>query len=298
MASKPAAFTVFVCVAIAGVATLSAQQSPRSGRAFDVASVKRFVPSPDRRQTGAISIMPGGRFTAPSATLRALITVAYGVLDIQIADDGDRLPGERYEIEARTRPDVTADEARAMLRSLLTDRFGLIARRETRELPVYVLTMARADRRLGSQMRPTQAECRPPQGPPNVKAPPPPPPPAPGGDDNRGLVLNGGSTRCLSLRMTTTYGDHWSFREVTMPILVERFVTMLGRPVVDRTQLEGPFDVDLTYSADNPVVDTSGAPNAPSFTTAVREQLGLRLESTRERVEVLVIDAVAPPSEN
>ena len=83
-----------------------------------------------------------------------------------------------------------------------------------------------------------------------------------------------------------------------MTQFAERLVGSFDRPVLDRTGLDGSFDIDLTYSADNPVVDTSNAPNAPSLITALREQLGLRLESTKAPVEVLVIDHVELPTPN
>jgi len=72
----------------------------------------------------------------------------------------------------------------------------------------------------------------------------------------------------------------------------------LGRPVLDRTGLDGSFDVDVTFTPDNPTVDSTDAPNAPSLMTAIREQLGLRLESTRAPVDVLVVDRVQPPTQN
>ncbi len=297
--SAASGLLVLATVFAAAAAVAQERQTPSGTAAFDVASVKRFDPAPGQRPSDSISIMPGGRVTAPGAALRELVRTAYGMLDVQLVDSGRLLSNQRYEIEARTRPDVTAADARAMLRALLAERFGLRAHQETRELAVYALTVARADRRLGDGLRPSGPECAPIKGPPNVPAPPPPPPPAPGAAVGRGLpLLGGGSARCISVRMSSTSGDHWSYREVTMPTLVERFVAMLGRPVIDRTRLDGAFDIDLTYSSDNPVVDASGAPNAPSFVTAVREQLGLRLDADRTPVEVLVIDAIAPPTEN
>jgi uncharacterized protein (TIGR03435 family) len=293
------ALRLIILVAILAGVSAGAQEpnSAASAMAFDVSSVKRFQAAQGRFASDAVRLMPGGRFTAAGATLPTLIATAYGVLEIQVVANGLIDADARYEIDARTKSDVTAGEARAMLRTLLSDRFALRAHRETRELPVYVLTVARADRRLGAQFRPSAAECAPIQGPPNVPAPPPPPPP-PGETTVRGLVLNGGSFKCLSVRMSTTNGEHWSYRDLTMPVLVQRFVSQLGRPVVDRTNLEGPFDLDLTYASDNPVVDASGAPNAPSFATAVREQLGLRLEPDRAPVDVIVIDRIGPPTEN
>ena len=263
--------------------------------AFDVVSVKTFVADGNRRVGGEISVLPGGRFSAPSATLRGLITAAYGVLDIQVVDSGKLLGNGRFEIEGRTRPDVTIADARSMLQSVLEERFGLVTHRETRELPVYVMTLARDDRTPGPGLRPSGPECALPKGPAGL----PPPPPPPGGPIvGRVLALNGFASRCGSLFFDSTAGAHWSLRETTLQLVAERLIAFLGRPVLDRTGLTGNFDVDLSYTPDNPTIDASNAPNAPSLTTAIREQLGLRLEPSKAPVEVLVIDRVKPPTEN
>ena len=279
-------------LATAGAANLLTQsRSP----AFDVVSVKRFQADAGRPVRGDISVLPGGRFSAPSATLRGLITAAYGLLDIQLVDAGRQLGDNRFEIEGRTKPDVTIDEARAMVRSLLTERFALVAHSETRELPVYVMTMAREDRKPGPQLVPSGPECALPKGPNGM----PPPPPPPGGPTiGRVLALNGFASRCGSLFFNSTSGGHWSLRETTLARVADRLIDYLGRPVIDRTGLSGNFDVDVTYTPDNPVVDASNAPNAPSLMTALREQLGLKIEPSKAPVEVLVIDRVRQPTEN
>jgi uncharacterized protein (TIGR03435 family) len=281
-----------ICVLLAIVGSAVFTQSP----VFDVVSVKHFKADAGRPVRGDISVLPGGRFSAPSATLRGLITAAYGLLDIQLVDPDRLLSDNRFEIDGRTRADVTIDDARAMVRALLAERFGLVAHRETRELPVYVLTMAREDRRPGPQLVPSGSECALPKGPNGL--PPPPPPPAGGPLVGRVLALNGSASRCGSLFFNSTNGGHWSLRETTLPRVAERLIEHLGRPVIDRTGLNGNFDVDLTYTPDNPVVDASNAPNAPSLMTALREQLGLKLESSRAPVDVLVIDRAQQPTEN
>ena len=284
--------TLCAALAIAGAAAVFTQS--RSA-AFDVVSVKRFQADAGRPVRGDISVLPGGRFTAPSSTLRGLITAAYGLLDIQVVDAGRLLGDNRFEIEGRTKPDVTIDEARAMVRSLLTERFALAVHRETRELPVYVMTMARDDRRPGPQLVPSGPECALPKGPSGL----PPPPPPPGGPlVGRVLALNGSASRCGSLFFNSTSGGHWSLRETTLARVAERLIDYLGRPVIDRTGLSGNFDVDVTYTPDNPAVDASNAPNAPSLMTALREQLGLRIEPSKAPVEVLIIDSVRQPTEN
>ena len=273
---------------ITSLATAGAQRPA----AFDVVSVKRYQPEAGGRVDDAISVFPGGRLSAPGATLQGLITTAYGLLDIQVVDSGRVLGSDRYQIDGRTSPDVSLADARALLRTLLTERFGLVMHRESRELAVYVITV---DRKPGPQLRPSGPECAMPKGP--NGAPPPPPPPG-GPTAGRILSLNGYASRCGSLFFNSTNGGHWSLREMTMARFAERLVGSVGRPVLDRTGLDGAFDIDLTYTPDNPVVDTSNAPNAPSLITALREQLGLRLESTRAPVEVLVVDSVQKPSEN
>ena len=273
---------------LTSLADAGAQRPP----AFDVVSVKRYQPDASGRVDDAISIFPGGRLSAPGATLQGLITTAYGLLDIQVVDSGRMLGSERYQVDGRTNPDVSMADARAMLRTLLTERFALVTHRETRELPVYVMTI---DRKPGPQLRPSGPECAMPKGP--GGAPPPPPPPG-GPSVGRVLSLNGYASRCGSLFFNSTNGGHWSLREMTIARFTERLVGFVGRPVLDRTGLTGTFDIDVTYTPDNPVVDTSNAPNAPSLITALREQLGLRLESMRAPVEVLVIDRVEQPTEN
>ena len=264
--------------------------------AFDVASVKRFAREPEQGPGGSISILPGGRFSAPAATLRGLIAAAYGLLNIQVVDSARLLWDERFELEGRTSPDVTVAEVRAMLRTLLAERFGLVAHAETRELPVYVMTLTKA-RTPGPQLRAAGPECALPRGPQGV--PPPPPPPAGPPAIGRPLPITATiPSRCLLIAFNTTSGRHWSLREITMAGLAQRLIEPLGRPVLDHTGLSGAFDVDLTYTSDNPTVDASNAPNAPSLVTALREQLGLRLESTRAPVRVLVIDGVRQPAEN
>ena len=285
--------TLCAALAFAGAADTFTQSRLAT---FDVVSVKTYREDPSRRLSGAISILPGGRFSAPSATLRTLITTAYGLLDIQVIDSGRVLGTNRFEIEGRTRPDVSVEDALAMMRSLLADRFGLVTHRETRELQVYVMSLSGVA--PGPQLRSSSRECAPFKGPSGVP-PPPPPPGLPQGETvGRVLALNGGASRCGSLFFNSTAGAHWSLRETTTARLADRLTESLGRPVLNRTGIDGTIDVDLTYLPDNPLVDAPDAPNAPSLMAALREQLGLRLDSTKAPVEVLVVDSVRQPTEN
>lgn len=98
----------------------------------------------------------------------------------------------------------------------------------------------------------------------------------------------------LFITMATT--SHMTMRELTMATFAGRLTDRLGRIVLDRTGLTGFFDIDLTYTSESQALSSTG--ETPTIMTAVREQLGLRLEAMREPVDVLVVDRVEPPTEN
>ena len=154
-----------------------------------------------------------------------------------------------------------------MLQSLLEDRFKLIVRRETRELPVYELTVAKG----GAKLRAGACNTRDPNSPPSRQRP----------SDCGFSVMDNNTIKATQIDM-------------------ERFIPMLTfwvrRTVLDRTGFKGTFDVDLKWNPDEATA-TPTADTAPSIFTAIQE-LGLKLESARGPVEVLVIDSVQRPSEN
>jgi uncharacterized protein (TIGR03435 family) len=291
---------------LAGAAALAAQApSPRADSgAFDVASVKRTAPGARRdilamaAGAGQVSLRPGGRLAAPMVTLRDLVRAAYGVDDLQVVGGPAWVSADRFDVEATTRPDVTTDDARIMLRGLLRDRFSLGARIETRELSVSVLELARSDRRLGPQLRRAGPDCAPPAPPAHLPGMPPPPPPPPGGG-GRSLLIMTTPFRCPAIVAPW----HMSLRAATMSQFTYRLTVFLGRLVTDRTGLTGEYDLDLTYMPDpgipTPVVNGNAITiDAPALPTAMRDQLGLKLETSRAPVQVVVIDRAEPPTEN
>jgi uncharacterized protein (TIGR03435 family) len=294
-------------LAVAAVLTAADVDGQRPGAdtadaAFDVASIKRT--QPNTRPTsmgvppGQIAVRPGGRLAAPSVTVRDLVRVAYDVAAVQVTGGPAWAVQDRFDIEATTRGDVTADEARGMLRRLLRDRFRLEAHDDTRELSVTRLETVREDRRLGPELRRSGAECAPVTPPPFLAALPPPPPPPPSGP-RATLMLSMTPFRCPTMTIT----GHLSMRGVTMALFAGRLGAMLEGMVVDRTGLDGDFDLDLTYAPDpgtspptvNGVAITIDAPSLPS---ALREQLGLKLESARVPMPVVIVDRVEAPTEN
>src|SRR5262249_33676448 len=152
----------------------------------------------------------------------------------------------------------------AMVQTLLVDRFKLRTHRETRDLPVYALVMARGDRRLGPKMQSAAVDCA------ALAAarsrgenPPLPPPvggrPACGAPPNPGRLMVGG---------------------YAIPDFARNLAGFAGRPIVDRTGLTGAYDFELLWTPDEPppagiALPAWYDPNGPSLVTAVQEQLGL-----------------------
>ena len=238
---------------------------------FEVASVRPHRAADD--VMFALEFHDGGRFTVVG-TLRMLIRTAYRLQESQLAGASGWMNDDRFDIDARGAADATPDEMRLMLRALLTERFALVLRREGREMPLYALRMADAPR--GSRARLTKAAE-------NCAAPP------------------------CSVRFAPGV---LSARGVTMPMLASELSMWVDRIVSDRTGVEGTFDVDLEWAPDriphapafhatpDPPVAPRLDPNAPSIFTAVREQLGLRLDPERGAAEVFVIDRAERPAEN
>jgi uncharacterized protein (TIGR03435 family) len=269
----------------------SPQLAGRAARpAFDVASVK---PNKSGRIAGGAALLPGGRFTATNVPLRQLVRVAYGLLDPQIAGGPNWVDSDRFDVTAAAGSDAAPAQVRLMLQQLLADRFALTGHRDTRELPIYALAMARNDRRLGPQLRPSQVDCAAagslaPQAP-QVS-------PQPG-------------DRLTCDRFDGAAAPRFTAGGVTMAQLAVKLSPLVNRVVADRTGLSGRFDFELQWTPDGLPQRAPGTPsdqplrvnghevdpNGPSIFTALREQLGLALDSRNGPVDVLVIDGASPP---
>jgi uncharacterized protein (TIGR03435 family) len=281
-------------MAVPRATSLRAQaQVPERPPSFEVASVKENR-SGDLRSP--IRTEPGGRFTATNVLLKFLIAEAFMGpqpvhLSSRIVGGPDWINSTRFDIiakastEFRSSPEGPPNELFLMLRSLLEDRFKVRTHRETRELPVYELVVARADGKLGPQLRQSTANC---DGPPPPRQPNEPPPC--GAMRGPARVMAGGIPMRRFAEMLT------AIMAVGTPASAD------GRLVIDKTGLSGRFAFNLTWTPDQiptvapppgiPPVD----PNGPSLVTALQEQLGLKLESAKGPVEVLVIDSVERPT--
>jgi len=160
---------------------------------------------------------------------------------------------------------------RMMAQALMADRFKLTGHNEPRDLAAYELRMDRNDGRPGPQLKKADTVCTP---------------------------QRGGGAPCGGFK--TIAPGHTVAHGVTMSLLAQVLQMPVGRSVLDRTGLQGTYDLELQYTPDRlqvrgpegPATDASGV----SVFTALREQLGLKLESTKAPVDVLVIDRAERPT--
>jgi uncharacterized protein (TIGR03435 family) len=276
-------------------------QGPRAP-AFEVASVK--ANRSDAPMQLLPTLQPGGRVFAINLPLREWIQVAYGLRQNELIMPSP-LAEARFDLEARAGANATREQAGLMLQALLTERFGLKTHGETRQLPVYTLERVNASR-LGERMKRSGTECAPLTFPSGPGAPPPPPPPP---ANLAGTPL--GPSRVGAQCPTMFMPGGWSVRSMDMEALSIALERRVRRQVIDKTGLSGLFDFDLTYEPEidefpfpAAIVGGSGAPAAPSqragpsLVTALRDQLGLRLESRRAPADVVVVDDVRLPRDN
>jgi uncharacterized protein (TIGR03435 family) len=240
---------------------------------FEIASVK---PNNSGATNSSTQTHPGGRFTATNVPVRILLREAYRLQDFQLIDAPDWTRTERFDIAAKADGHPEYAEMRMMLQGLLAERFRVIVHKEMRELPIYALVVARSDGKLGPQLFKSEIDCTDATG---KKQPP-------SAISQARDVEPCGTNANTSNNSATLRGG-----SIGMPSLAATLSTFANRVVVDRTGLAGGFDLILTWTP-NQTSDTSGA----SLFTALQEQLGLRLESARGPVEVVVVDRVERPT--
>jgi uncharacterized protein (TIGR03435 family) len=284
MAAACAAFAIpaFVQGPILGA------QTP-ANQTFEVASVK-----PNKTGDGRImfGLQPGGRFNATNVTLRMLLRQAFNVQEFQITGGPDWMASDRFDVVAKApEGEFTADLMRPMLRSLLAERFKLVVHNETREMAIYALVKARDDGKLGPNLSPAAIDCAAVMR--GRRGGPPPTPPQPGQKLECGFMIGPGRMNAGGMPLSN---------------LAQTLSPQVGRIVLDKTELTGNYDLELTYSLEGlgsvfpgggpPLINGAPAPidpNQPNLFTALQEQLGLKLDSQRGPVDVVVIDSVQQP---
>jgi uncharacterized protein (TIGR03435 family) len=222
--------------------------------------------------------------------LDVMVREAFGLEpDRVIAGPGAAKMSSNFDIEAKVAPEdapklkeLKFEQRRLMLVALLEERCGLKYHHETRDLPMYELVVAKG----GVKMQASEPD---PEGPD--------PGPGPGPSPGRHMMM--------------MHRGHIESVGSGMSGLVRLLSGQLGRTVVDKTALTGDYDFKLDWTPDDapPQMAKSGNPapddNAssqdaagPSLFTALEEQLGLKLESTKGPVDVIVIDQLEQPTAN
>jgi uncharacterized protein (TIGR03435 family) len=216
-------------------------------------------PAQSRSGRPVMQPSPGG-LRATNVTVKMLMKAAYRLDEASMSGGPGWLDTETFDISAKTTGKTDESQLRLMLQSLLADRFQLKVHRETKELSAFALGVAKKN---GPDLHLADApEC--------VSGP------------------CGNFRKSPDGRLT---GERVSMNELA------RFLSgIAGRPVLDRTGLTGVFDLKLQVSRET----SESAPDPPgaSLFTAVREQLGLKLEAIKAPVEFLVIDGAQKPTAN
>jgi len=250
---------------------------------FEVASVKPSKPGINA--PGVFRFLPDGSLRVENMPVRDVIRVAYRLRSYQMVNWPTWTATEYFDIQAKADGNTSEEQRLLMLRHLLTTRFKLAVRTETHNGPTYNLVIERKDGRVGRSLTKSLADCAALRAklPSRPLAPPP----------NAPLSVCG--IRNLPGRVFAL--------GVPIETLSNTLAEVVGRPVLNQTQLSGNFDIELNYTPDPmPAPQTIPPdskpidPNGPSIFAAVREQLGLKLEFLRNPVEVLVIDHIERPT--
>jgi uncharacterized protein (TIGR03435 family) len=244
--------------------------TPAATPSFDVAAIHQHIPEP--HEHNSIWSSPfDSHFKAENMSLIGLIHWAFNMPDTRILGAPGWANSTMFNIDASADSSVdgqmrnlTSDAGRLqkqkMLQALLADRFKLVTHSETRELPIYALVLAKGGAKLG----PIQA--------------------------------TGSSVSTSNRRIEVQMSN-------SVAVLAEELSKVVGRDVIDKTGIQGRYDLKLRWTPDDragPPSDgsASAVDSGPSIFTALQEQLGLKLESQKGQVPVLVVDSVAMPSEN
>ena len=255
--------------AVAFAAAMAYAQPADPALTFEVASVK---PNQTLSTSTSINWAGGGTLNCTNVTLRGLIEFAYNVQDYQLLNAPSWVGAEHFDIMAKPDPEAAkaepignkyseaaATRMRMRTRALLAERFGLALHTETKEGSIFALVQAKG----GAKLKPTETENGP------------------------QISWNDKSVKCKKVTMLR-------FAEV---VLANR----MGRKVMDKTGLNGEFDFEMSFVPD-PAPPKEGAPIndliGPTFSVALQEQLGLRIESAKGPEDYLVIEKIDRPTAN
>jgi uncharacterized protein (TIGR03435 family) len=281
---------VGTAVAAALMVTAAAQQLPVIREAtFEAATIKR---NDSGRLTWNVSV--SGRYAVTNVAMERFITAAFQLHPDQVAGLPPWARSEGWDITARFDPQLgrPADNSsiwQLALRHLLAERAQLKFRREVQQRPVYALARVRANGPLGPNIKPARIDCDALQSQVEAAARSGQPSPIPPPTDTYypcGLRSSGGQVRLIRS------GGVGLFE------FMQELGVLTGRTVIDRTGLEGRWDFFLTFTPPDRLAAPGAAADAaaPDLFTAVREQLGLKLESAEGPVNMFVVERLERPA--
>ncbi|HEX4749549.1 MAG TPA: TIGR03435 family protein [Bryobacteraceae bacterium] len=238
--------------------------NPSSKLEFEVATVRAAKPD---EPGGGIRPLPGGQtYTAKNVPVALMIRLMFHLTPNQISGGPGWINTDRWDVDAKAEHPASLDDLHIMFQNLLIERFNIKFHHETKELSVYALVCDKG----GSKMQPNT------------------------GPDPYDIPIQGaGRGKLVGKRVPMSYLT-WFLAGLPW----------IGRPVLDKTGLTGFYDFNFEFmppqviAPGSPETDVGPGAEGPSFFTAVREQLGLRLEPEKGPVEIMVIDSIQKPTEN
>src|SRR3954469_23004106 len=253
------------------LAPLLAQSQPP---VFEAASVK-----PNRSATGVAISIQGGNVRMTGVTVRQLLGRAFGVEAFDIEGAPRWIATDRFDVVAKAPPDATIGQINAMVGGLLAERFGLRSHVEQRDSKVLFLTTVRDDGQLGPSIMPTKlSDCAEPQA--------------------AGVSQPAGSSERCGLRIGVGRIEGTG---QPLGVLANAVATVIGQTVIDQTAVPGRFDFTLAFAPERDGTAQRGdgqqttTGDGTSIYTALKEQLGLRVDKRPHAVSILVVDAIVPP---
>ena len=292
-------------LAVLAPAVLSAQTAPPKPEPpkaeFEVASIRPAAPVTGAPQVNIGIHVDGAMVGCTAFSLKDYIQVAYQVKYYQISGP-EWIAGQRFDITAKLPEGATRSQVPAMLQKLLADRFEMKMHRETRDFPVYALVVMKT----GSKMKESPLDAEEENG--------------PGGKSAVNVAAQGGRG---GVNLSFGRGSYFSFadnkiegRKLAMVSFVDTLGRFVDRPIVDATGLEGNYDFTLTFTPEDframqiraaiaaglvlppeALRALEGVSDESLFSTI--QTVGLKLESRKAPLEVLVVDSVRrTPTEN
>jgi uncharacterized protein (TIGR03435 family) len=263
---------MLTAIALAMTASLFAQSSGAAATnvpRFAVASVKRGQASAPT--TDPMSL-PGGSFEMANAPLHRLIGYAYQRRQHEIVELPKWATTEVYTIRAKADGNPPGDQMRAMVRTLLAERFRFAGHDETRPIQFWALSVARKDGKLGSSLVRRAETC-----------------------NGATVTIRSRPIRCPGF---VSWPGGVAIAGMPITVLGDLIGALfLDLRVVDRTGLGGAYDATLDSGAQSPTGPANDI-KLPLLFTAIEEQLGLKLDLQREPAPVMVVDRIDPPTED